>query len=311
MLVTREDPRLPLARLRARDQLTELRAADLRFTPAEAATFLTQVMGLSLAADEIAALEARTEGWIAGLQLAALSMQGRERHRRLHHLVRRQPPLCAGLSGGRSLPAAARGDPDLPLRTSILDRLCGPLYDCVAGIENSEFRIEEAAQGDRSLFSIPNSQFMLEELECANLFIVPLDDERCWYRYHHLFGEILRQRLGQRFAPGEVAALHIRASQWYEDAGLGFDAFRHAAAANDVERAARLIERREMGLHVRSVAMAVLGWLAALPAAVLDARPQLRVRAATLALMAGQTSGVEERLQAAEQALQGGEHDAG
>ncbi|NTU78381.1 MAG: LuxR family transcriptional regulator [Chloroflexales bacterium] len=291
VIVTREDPRLPLARLRARDQLTELRASDLRFTPAEAATFLTQVMGLTLSADEIAALEARTEGWVAGLQLAALSMQGRDDIAGFIQAFAGSHRFVLDYLIEEVLGLQPESIQTFLLRTSILDRLCGPLCDAVL--------LDSAASGQETL----------ERLEHTNLFIVPLDDERRWYRYHHLFGELLRQRLGQSLASGEVAALHSRASAWCEQSGLLFEAFRHAVAANDVARAARLIERREMGLHIRSVAMPVLDWLAALPEAVLDAMPELRVRSATLALMTGQTSGVEEKLQAAERVLHGVEHD--
>ena len=289
VIATREDPALPLARLRARGQLTELRATDLRFTPSEAAEFLNQVMGLDLTADDIAALETRTEGWIAGLQLAAISLQGRDdaagfiasfagsHHFVLDYLVeevlQRQPePVQAFL-----------------LRTSILDRLCGPLCDAVL--------LDASAPGQETL----------EYLERANLFIVPLDDERRWYRYHHLFAELLRQRLGQNVTPGDAAALHIRASQWYEDHHLEMEAFQHAAAANDVDRAERLMEGKGIPRQSRGAVNTILEWLASLPRSVLDARPGLWVRSATLALTSGQTTGVEEKLQAAEAALQGAE----
>ncbi len=182
------------------------------------------------------------------------------------------------------------------LHTSILDRMCGPL--CEAVLRNS------LASGQE-----PAGQKTLEYLERANLFTVPLDNERCWYRYHHLFGSLLRQRLGQSLTPGEIAELHICASAWYENNDLLFEAFRHAAAANDVARAERLIESRGMGLHDPSVAIAILEWLDALPPLALDARPLLRVRSATLALMAGRTSGVEEKLLAAERSLQNLEPD--
>jgi LuxR family maltose regulon positive regulatory protein len=289
VIATREDPNIPLARLRARGQLTELRAGDLRFTPDEAAEFLNHTMGLGLAADDVAALESRTEGWIAGLQLAALSMQGRSdtasfigsftgSHRFvLDYLVeevwRRQPAEVQSFL----------------LRTAILDRLCGPLCEAVL--------LTPAGSGEVTL----------AYLERANLFIVPLDNERRWYRYHHLFGELLRKRLGQSLSAEEVAALHIRASQWYEEHGLGLEAFQHATAANDLDRAERLMVDKSMPLHYRGAVNVILQWLAALPASVLDARPRLRVRSATMALMAGQTTGVEEKLQAAEAALQNAE----
>ncbi|MCE7980412.1 MAG: LuxR family transcriptional regulator [Caldilinea sp. CFX5] len=291
VIVTREDPPLPLARLRASGQLTEVRAADLRFTPAEAAGFLNQVMGLNLSVDAIAALETRTEGWIAGLQLAALSMQGLQDTAGFiqsftgsHHFV-----LDYLLEEVLQKQPANRQT--FLLHTSILDRMCGPLCDAV-------LRDPTVA-----------GQEMLATLEHDNLFIIPLDNERHWYRYHHLFGDLLRQQLGERLSAAEISQLHIRASEWYEQNNLAFEAFQHATAANDVERAARLIESKQMGLHLHSVAMPILDWLAALPKTVLDARPQLWVRSATLALMAGQTSGVEEKLQAAEKALQDVELD--
>ncbi|MFO7697872.1 MAG: LuxR C-terminal-related transcriptional regulator [Anaerolineae bacterium] len=285
VIATREDPVLPLARLRARGRLTELRAADLRFTPAEAAAFLNQVMGLALSAEDIAALESRTEGWIAGLQLAALSMRGQESTASFiqsftgsHHFV--LDYLLEEVLHRQSESIQA-----FLLRTSILERLCGPLCDAVLASPTA------------------SGQATLEYLERANLFIVPLDSERRWYRYHHLFGELLRQRLGQTLAAAETAALHIRASAWYEDNGLAFESFHHAAEAGDVARAERLIEARKLSLYYRSVATPVLAWLTSLPKATLDARPRLWVRSATLALMAGQTAQVEGRLQAAEAAF--------
>ncbi len=169
------------------------------------------------------------------------------------------------------------------LRTSILDRLCGPLCDAVL--------LDPSASGQQTL----------EHLEHANLFTIPLDNERRWYRYHHLFAELLRQRLQQR---GSVNEYHMRASKWYESNGLAFEAFRHAAAANDIERAERLIKGGEMPVHSLPVATAILDWMDSLPKAVLDARPWLWVRSATSTLMAGQISGVEEKLQAAEKAMQ-------
>lgn len=287
VIATREDPALPLARLRARGQLTELRATDLRFTPSEAAGFLNQVMGLNLAADDIAALETRTEGWIAGLQLAAISLQGHadvagfiasfagSHHFVLDYLVeevlQRQPePIQAFL-----------------LRTSILDRLCGPLCDAVL--------LDASASGQETL----------EYLERANLFIVPLDNERRWYRYHHLFGDLLRQRRQQIAASTASAdADHLRASAWYEANGLEIEAFQHAAAGHDVERAERLIEGRGMPLQFRGALVPILHWLESLPTTALDARPSLWVTYAQVLLSSGQNTGIEPKLQAAERALQ-------
>jgi ATP/maltotriose-dependent transcriptional regulator MalT len=285
VIATREDPPLPLARLRARGHLTELRAVDLRFTPSEAATFLNQVMGLHLSAEDAAALERRTEGWIAGLQFAALSLQGHEDAASFitsftgsHHFV--LDYLVEEVLGQQ--PESIQ---NFLLRTSILDRLCGPLCDAVL--------MDPAGSGRATL----------EYLEHANLFMVPLDNERRWYCYHHLFAELLRQRLHLSIAssPGDerwgVAELHRRASQWYEDHDLELEAFQHAVAAHDVERAARLVEGKGMPLQFRGAVIPVLHWLESLPKTVLDARPALWVmyaaasRAYTEAIALSQASG--------------------
>jgi LuxR family maltose regulon positive regulatory protein len=298
VIATREDPQLPLARLRVRGHLTELRAVDLRFSPSEAASFLNQVMGLHLSAEDIAALERRTEGWIAGLQLAALSMQGHKDTASFitsftgsHHFV--MDYLVEEV-----LQQQPESVQNFLLRTSILDRLCGSLCDAVL------------------LNPSDSGQETLEYLERANLFIVPLDNERCWYRYHHLFADLLRQRLHQSTASftGDerdgVAELHSRASQWFEDNGLEIEAFHHAAAANDVERAERLIEGKGMPLQFRGATISVLNWLESLPKTALDARPSLWVTYASALTMTGQPiSSVEEKLQAAEAALQEAEPD--
>ena len=297
VIATREDPDLPLARLRARGRLTELRAADLRFTASEAAEFLNPVMGLKLSAEDIAALETRTEGWIAGLQLAAISMQGQKDAARFIQSFTGSHRFVMDYLVEEVLQQQSESVQTFLLRTSILDRLCGPLCDAVL--------LDPAASG----------QATLEYIERANLFIVPLDNERRWYRYHHLFADLLRQRLHQSAASStgdaesRVNELHIRASQWYEDNGLEIEAFHHAAAANDVERAERLIEGRGIPLHFRGAVTAILDWLESLPTTVLNARPSLWWRYASLLLVNGQTTGVEEKLEAAEAALQGTEAD--
>jgi len=295
VIATREDPNIPLARLRARGQLAELRVADLRFTPAEATDFLNQVVGLNLSAEDITALETRTEGWIAGLQLAAISMQGHEDATSFIKSFTGSHHFVLDYLIEEVLQQQSESVQTFLLRTSILGRLCGPLCDAVL--------LDPSASGQKTL----------EYLEHANLFTVPLDNERLWYRYHHLFAELLRQRLGQNLTFGAITEDHIRASEWHENNGLAIDAFRHATAANDVERAERLIESKGIPLHSLAAVTAILGWLDSLPKTVLDARPWLWVRSATSALMAGQTIGVEEKLQAAgaalEAALQGAEPD--
>jgi LuxR family transcriptional regulator, maltose regulon positive regulatory protein len=283
VIATREDPDLPLARLRARDQLTELRAADLRLTLAESAEFLNQTMGLTLSAEDITALESRTEGWVAGLQLAAISMQGLKDASSFihsftgnHHFV--MDYLVEEVLGQQ--PDDVRR---FLLRTSILDRLCGPLCDALVH------------------YPTLSGQQTLEYLEHANLFLLPLDNERRWYRYHHLFADLLRQRLYQSLE--DVTELHTRASQWYEDHGLQIEAFHHAAAANDIERAERLIEGEGMPLQFRGASAPILNWLKSLPKTTLDARPSLWVIYASTLLFGGQHTAVEKTLQAAEAAL--------
>lgn len=295
VIATREDPNLPLARLRVRGQLTELRAADLRFTPFEADGFLKEVMGLDLLAEDVAALENRTEGWIAGLQLAALSLQGHQDPTNFiqsftgnHHFV--LDYLLAEVLQQQSASVQT-----FLLRTSILDRLCGSLCNAIMRDPSASLSGQET----------------LEYLEHANLFIVPLDNERRWYRYHHLFADLLRQRLHQSAASPtgdereSTAELHIRASQWYEDNGLEIEAFQHAAATSDVERAERLIAGNGIPLHFRGAVTAIVNWLESLPETVLNARPWLWWRHASLLLIIGQTTGVGEKLQAAEAALAG------
>jgi len=290
VIATREDPRLPLARLRVRGQLTELRAADLRFTPTEAAEFLDQVMGLNLSAADVAALETRTEGWIAGLQLAALSMRGYTDTANFIKSFTGSHHFVLDYLMQEVLQRQPANTQDFLLRTSILDRMCASLCDAVLG-------------KDEWL----SSSLILESLERANLFIVPLDNERRWYRYHHLFGDLLRQRLQQ--SSFNVIELHKRASEWYEHNDLMLEAFRHATAANDVARAACLMEDQRMLLRLPGVATTVLTWLESLPTTVLNAQPELWWKQAELLLLSGQIIGVEEKLKATEAALSGVELD--
>lgn len=281
VMTTREDPDLPLARLRARGHLTELRAADLRFTPDEATAFLNDQMGLSLGVQDIEALDARTEGWIAGLQLAALSLRGREDvaafvrafagdHRfvvdyLVDEVLRRQPDEVR-----RFL-----------LDTSLLDRFTAPLCEAVTGTERSGR--------------------LLQELERANLFLVPLDDRRGWFRYHHLFAEMLRTHLDSE-QPARIVEVRSRASVWFEVQGDPDEAVRYAHDAGDLERVADLIER--FGRAVRSAyrPATVLAWLARLPDATIRARPLLSVEYARAANDLGDLEEAERRLQDAEAA---------
>jgi len=284
VIATREDPHLPLARLRARGQLTELRAADLRFTPAEAADFLNQVMGLNLSAEDIAALETRTEGWIAGLQLAALSMQGRSDAASFIRAFTGSHRFVLDYLVEEVLQRQPEGNHSFLLKTAILDRMCGPLCDAVTGREDGKG--------------------MLETLERGNLFIIPLDDQRQWYRYHHLFADVLQARLLDE-QPYQVSSLHQCASVWYEHNGSATDAIRHALAAEDFERAAILIERAipEMRRNRQEATVTELGWLKALPDELIHFRPVLSVDYAYALFGGGELETVEARLRDAERWL--------
>lgn len=306
LIATREDPQLPLARLRARCHLSEVRAADLRFTIDEATAFFNRMLGLQLTADAVVALEQRTEGWIAGLQLAALSLQG--------YAAKDVGNFIQSFTGSHRfvmdylveevLHQQSAEVQTFLLRTAILERFCAPLCDAVLGKDEGG-RLKAAE--NYVPFNPQPSAFILDYLERANLFLIPLDNERRWYRYHHLFAELLRQRLQQsvRTAPSHepLAHYHIRASIWYEQNGLEIDAFHHAVAAHDVARSARLVEGNGMPLHFRGAQMPVLKWLEALPPSVLDANPALWVIYASVLLFAGKNSNIEQKLQAAEAVL--------
>ena len=275
VIATRADPAFPLARLRGRAELAEIRAADLRFTPDEALAYLNEVMGLNLTASDVAALEERTEGWIAALQLAALSLQGRDD----------VAGFIAGFAGDdryivdylveevlHRQPEEVRS---FLLDTSILDRLTGPLCDAVTG-----------QSGGKA---------MLEALDRANLFLVPLDDRRQWYRYHHLFADVLMTRLKDE-QPDRVPDLHLRASDWYEHNGDRSEAIRHALAGEDFDRAASLIESAVPALRQGHQEVTAIRWLRALPDEVIGRRPVLSVAYAWALLSIGELEDVERRL---------------
>ena len=251
VIITREDPALPIPRLRARNQLIELRAVDLRFTPSEAAEFLSRVMDLELSAEEVAALESRTEGWIAGLQLAALSMRGRDDIAQFVRAFAGDNRYIVDYLVEEVLQRQPEALRSFLLQTSILDRLNGSLCDAVIGnLPEGTGQLESSAR--------------LEALQRGNFFLIPLDDKRHWYRYHHLFADVLQMQLMAE-QPDQVPALHRRASEWYEHNGSAADAIRHALAAKDFERAASLIELATPAMHRRRQEATVLGWMKALP----------------------------------------------
>ena len=285
VVATRADPPFPLARLRGRGQLTEIRVDDLRFAAAEAGAFLNDVMGLQLAADDVLALEGRTEGWVAGLQLAALSLRG----------VSDVGGFIDAFTGSHRFvidyladevlarqPAAVR---DFLLRTAVLDGLTGSLCDAVTGQSGS----------DR----------VLDELDRGNVFVVALDDGRTWYRYHHLFRDVLRARLlAER--PEELPGLHRAASEWYAARQMAPDAVRHALAAGDQERAAFLIEEALPEVRRARDDSLLLSWIRSLPESVVRRRPVLCITTAWSSMMAGELDHMARWLDDAEAALTAG-----
>ncbi|MCB8945097.1 MAG: helix-turn-helix transcriptional regulator [Ardenticatenaceae bacterium] len=282
VITTREDPNLPLARWRVRSQLTELRANDLRFSVAETAVFLKQVMGLNLTEDNIARLEARTEGWIAGLQLAALSMQGRDDISGFLQAFTGDNRYIVDYLVEEVLQRQPEPTRHFLLQTAILERLNGPLCTAVTGQ--------------------PESKARLESLERGNFFLIPLDDKRQWYRYHHLFAEVLNVHLMAE-QPQQVATLHRRASEWYENNGSLADAIRHALTGTDFERAASLIERSVPEMGQTRQESTLLGWFQALPEKLLQDRPVLSVHYAGALLQNGHLDGVESLLRNAQRWL--------
>ena len=284
VLASRADPLLGLARLRGRGQLAELRAAELRFTVDETAALLRQAVGTALPEAAVAMLTARTEGWVAGLQLASLSL-------RQHSDV---AGFVATFSGSHRYvldyltEEVLERQPDevrsFLLETSVLERLSGGLCDAVTGR--------------------PGGQAMLERLERANLFLVPLDEVRGWWRYHQLFADLLRARL-QRELPERVPALHRNAAAWQGEHGLADDAVGHALAAGDAAWAVRLVEQEADALLMRSEGATLRRWLEALPAELVGSRPRLCLAQARLAILSRRVEGVDALLDAAERAWEG------
>jgi LuxR family maltose regulon positive regulatory protein len=282
LISTRADPALPLARLRARGQLVEIRGADLRFNSNEAASYLNQVNSLALGPAEVAALEARTEGWPAALQLAALSLQGRSDHAK----------FITGFAGDDRFVVDYLADEVLDrlpaevrrffLDTSVLDRMTGSLCDAVTG----------RADG----------KSMLESLERQNLFVIALDDQRRWYRYHHLFADVLRTRLPDE-GTGDASVLHRRASDWYDRAGDPEAAVRHALAGGHVELAADRVEAAIPDLQRGRREAVMRRWAEKLPADIVKNRPVLAVGLIGALMSSNEFHGVEQRLRHAEQLL--------
>lgn len=282
IITSRADPPLPLSRLRARGQMTELRADDLRFTSEEILTFLNQFMKLNLSIGHIAALEARTEGWIVGLQLAAISMQKRKDSTDFIESFTGSHRFILDYLVDEVLGCQPEEVQSFLLETSILERLTGSLCNSITGKHDG--------------------QRMLEQLEQDNLFIVPLDNERHWYRYHRLFADLLRSRL-QESQPDQVHVLHLRACEWFERQGLLPEAVNHALTVADFERAAQLIERTAETQRQRGEIATLAGWMNSLPGSIRRSHPALNLAYARALVDASQNTSIETLIEEAEAGL--------
>lgn len=284
VIASRANPPWPLARYRVRGEMTELRAEDLRFTFAETAVFLNDVMGLNLSAEDVAALDGRTEGWITGLQMAALAMQGQTDRAAFVKAFTGSHRFILDYLVEEVLDRQPADVQAFLLKTAVLERLAAPLCDFV--LERTD------------------SQMMLRQLEDVNLFLIPLDDKRRWYRYHHLFADLLYNKLQQRY-PEQMPLLHQRASAWFEAAGFSEEAVTHAFAAQDYERAARLVEKYARQMLHQSKYNLLSSWIEALSDELVRARPWLCVYQSWTRHWAGLRDGGEACLQQAEQVIPG------
>jgi LuxR family maltose regulon positive regulatory protein len=288
VILTREDPPLALSRLRARGQLTELRAADLRFTPEETAVFFEETLGVTLDRGAIETLSRRTEGWVASLQLAGMVLQSQSEqqtfieqfggsHRYvidylLDEVLRHQPPAIR----------------EFLTQTSVLDRMCAPLCDAVR------------AKGTDDDKPLPPSARVLQELEKTNLFLVPLDEQRIWYRYHHLFADVLQSEL----VPEEAKCLHRRAAHWLANQGLQHEAIHHALEAQAFDAVVPWIDAAAGTVIRQGQIYTVLGWLNALPDQVLHNHPELAVIKALALLLSGHVDAAENQVQSLEEDIE-------
>jgi len=282
LIVSRADPPLPLARFRARGQITELRVADLRFTEEEISSFFKQVKGFDISLDHLRSLGTRTEGWIAGLQMAALSMRSKSN---IDEFIRDFNGSHRFILDYLTEEVIQNQPDDLQqfiLKTSILGRLCGSLCDVVTGQEES--------------------QETLEKLEITNLFLTPLDDERVWYRYHRLFADVIANRL-QRIFPAQIPELHLLAAQWFRENNLFSEAIDHALAGNDYLLAAEIVENQSMNLLKVGSLTTLLNWLKKFSPEVIAMRPRLAVVLAWVYLLMGELENIEGYLTIAENNL--------
>ena len=285
VISTRVDPPWSLARFRARDQLIEIRAADLRFSVEETATFLNEVMGLSLSIRDVSALEARTEGWIAGLQLAAISIKGRSDVRSFINAFTGSNVYVAEYLMEEILLRLPEETRDFLLRTSVLERFQASLCQAVTGLAES--------------------QAMLKVIYQSNLFLVPLDEEGQWFRYHQLFADLLRVRLSQTISTDDILRLHQLAMVWLESNGFANEAIHHALAAKDFDTAARLVDTHAYKVMTRGELSTLLRWIEVLPDRALQLHPSILIKKAWALTLSGAIREVEPLLRQAEAQIKG------
>ncbi|MBE0688127.1 MAG: LuxR family transcriptional regulator, partial [Anaerolineaceae bacterium] len=284
VVITREDPPFPLARLRARGQLTEIREKSLRFTTTEAAQFLNDMMGLNLDTKSISVLEERTEGWIAGLQMAALSMRDRKD---IDTFIQNFSGTHRFILDYLLEEVLANQSPEIEqflLKTSLLRRISSSLADALLGSDNQ-------------------SSTILAHLEQANLFLIPLDDERKWYRYHHLFSDLLNARGQQIFTRDELSNLHARAALWFEQNGMAYGAIYHASLIPDDEWVERIIDNNYMEIFQRRDSVSIRNWTGELGKDLIFRRPQLAIHEANSRAWFGQLEDADLLLEEAEKRL--------
>jgi len=284
IISSRSDPPWPLSRMRARGEMAEIRANDLRFTAEEVTKFLNHVMEFDLSPEDVKLLESRTEGWIAGLQMAALSMQGRKDLSGFIKALTGSHRFIMDYLVEEVIDKQSREIQEFLLKTSILARMNGPLCDFVT--ESTD------------------SQQTIAYLEQANLFLVHLDDERCWYRYHHLFSGLLRT-YQEEYRPGRAPELHRRASIWFEEQGLIADAVEHALAADDLDRVVDLLEGNAFAMMDHGQLASLKGWLDTLPVELVNSRPWLCLSYTWIAIYTGQLQLIEPFLADVEAGLDG------
>lgn len=309
--VTRRDPPLPLVRLRARGQMTEIRAQDLSFTPSEAGILVRDVMGVEADEATVKLLTAKTEGWVTGLRLAVLSLRHRGTPGRVPDGLQENSRYVMEYLLGEAVANQPADVQEVLLSTSILDRFCAPLCDALLDSAQETGTDGRCIRGDGiEPYTLSPSRFLLDEIERSNLFLVPLDDQRGWYRYHQLFKNLLEHLLAQRRSPEDIAVLHRRASAWLAEHGFPEEALRHALTAGNTSRAVDIVSQHQTDLMDREQWARLESWLQLFPSAILDREPDLLIVESWLAYHHGDMALIGDMLDRVETELGQGTPDS-